>query len=211
LYSARPDERLLVAQGLSKRARRSLSERAVDWPPFSPGSLNAWLVLATTKPPSWRDPLLFWPEAPLTLGEPHEGFYYPDPRGFWAEVRRWALEVFRRREPAWATADALSLTALVHVGDQPERLRRAIDLCRPRTVLFLDEPSWERSELEVFQPEAHYITDPHRSGQVYEGFWGRLDGGVVVGKAPQHPSTHNLYRADDMLGYLRSAPAPEGV
>ncbi|MGH9225202.1 MAG: hypothetical protein ACRD2W_15790 [Acidimicrobiales bacterium] len=70
-------------------------------------------------------------------------------------------------------------------------------------MLFLDEPSWERSALEVVQPESHYITDPTGQARCTKGFWGRMDGGVVVGKAPQ--------RADDMLGYLRSAPAPEGV
>jgi hypothetical protein len=54
----------------------------------------------------------------------------------------------------------------------------------------------------------HHIKDPHRPGQVYEGFWGELEDGVVVGKAPQHPTTHNLYRSDDMVAFLRSAPLP---
>ena len=29
---------------------------------------------------------------------------------------------------------------------------------------------------------------------------------MIVGKSPQHPTTHNLYRAEDLNGYLRSAP-----
>lgn len=211
LYAPDPAERLRTAQGLSKRARRAVVEKVGDWPPFSPGAANAWLLLATTKPPSWRDTLLMWPETPLAVGEPHEGFFYPDPRGFWAEVRRWSVEVFRGQVPTWGTAEALSLTALVHVGDEPERLRHALAVTRPRTVIFLDGPSWERSGLDVGHAEPHYIYDPHRAGQVYEGFWGRTPDGVVIGKAPQHPSTHNLYRAEDMLGYLRSAPSPEGV
>jgi hypothetical protein len=41
---------------------------------------------------------------------------------------------------------------------------------------------------------------------VYEGFWGATADGTVVGKAPQHPAMHNLYRAEDMDRFLASAP-----
>jgi hypothetical protein len=34
---------------------------------------------------------------------------------------------------------------------------------------------------------------------------------MVVGKSPQHPTTHNLYRAEDMVGFLRAAPLPAPV
>lgn len=172
--------------------------------------MNAWLLMVTTKPPSWRDAFLSWPEGPLTLGEPHEGFFYPDPLGFWAEVRRWAVEIFRRHQPGWGTAEALSLTTVLHVGDESDRLQRAIDLLSPRTILFLDEPSWVHGGLDVIRRESHSIADPHRAGQVYEGFWGRHEA-IVVGKSPQHPSTHNLYRAADMLEFLRAVPLPDGV
>lgn len=207
LFSARPDERLAAARAVKGRARRALEERARDWPPFSPASLNAWLLFVTTKPPDWRDDLLAWEDHPPTLGQANQGFYYPDPLGFWAEVRRWSLELFRLRHPTWAPPDALALTTLLHVGGDPDRLARAMGLSQPQTILFLDEPSWERSRLPV-RSVAHHIADPHRRGQVYEGFWGHAPDGGVVGKAPQHPTTHNLYRAEDMLGFLRSAPAP---
>lgn len=178
-----------------------------DWPPYSPASINAWLMLVTTKPPTWRDPLVQWEEHPPTLGSVNEGFWYPDPLGFWAEVRRWSLEILHLQQPTWGPPDALSLTTLVHVGDDGGRISRAMELNRPQTILFLDEPSWERSGLGV-QATPHHIRDPHRSGQVYEGFWGHTPDGRVVGKAPQHPTMHNLYRNEDMLGFLRSAPAP---
>jgi hypothetical protein len=203
--------RLEAARSQSRRAQRALAERVTDWPPFSPGALNAWLLLVTTKPPSWRDALVVWHEAPLTLGEAHEGFFYPDPLGFWSEVRRWTLELFHRDHPAWGPPDALAVTTLLHVGDEPDRFRQAVELSQPRTILFLDEPSWERAGLDGIRRELHSIVDPHRKGQVYEGFWGKGPDGVVVGKAPQHPATHNLYRADDMLAFLRSAPLPDGV
>ena len=88
-------------------------------------------------------------------------------------------------------------------------MARAVEVMEPRLVLFLDEPSWAASrDLLDGEQIPHYITDPHRPKQVYEGFWGTRSDGVVVGKSPQHPATHNLYRADDILGYLRSAPIP---
>jgi hypothetical protein len=137
----------------------------------------------------------------LTLGEPHEGFFHPDPLGFWAEVRRWAVALLRTQEPAWQASEALAVSSIVHVGDDPSALSRAMDICRPCVVLFLDEPAWQASGWEV-KRDAYHVPDPHRAGKVYEGFWGRRADGVVVGKAPQHPSTHRLYRATDMSDFL---------
>jgi len=208
LFSPRADERLPAAQRAKGRVRRALEERARDWPPNSPAAINAWLLLVTNKPPTWRDNLVLWQDHPPSLGRANEGFYYPDPLGFWSEIRRWALELFHLQHPTWGPPDALALTTLLHLGDQSDRLSRAVELSTPRMILFLDEPSWERSGLEVRQV-AHHIKDPHRPGQVYEGFWGRTPEGLVVGKAPQHPTTHNLYRDEDMVGFLRSAPAPD--
>jgi len=176
------------------------------WPASSPAAVNAWLLLVTTKPPTWRDPLMPWVEHAPTVGEANEGFFYPDPLGFWAEIRRWSVELFRLVHPGWGMAQALALTSLLPVADDPSRLTRVMTLSRPHVVLFLDESSWEGSGFDVRGAVAHHIADPHRPGQVYEGFWGRLAEGQAVGKAPQHPTTHNLYRADDMNGFLRAAP-----
>jgi hypothetical protein len=204
-YSSDPVERLQGARDLGRRGRRALVPD--DWPRYSPGSVNAWLLLVTTKPPSWEDDLVLWEERPLTVGEAHEGFFYPDPLGFWAEIRKWTVELLRPHAPDWGVSEALAVTTLVHQADDQSRLQAAIDLCRPQMMLFLDEPSWERSGLSAKQVP-HYINDPHREGQVYEGFWGTGDGGVTIGKTPQHPTMHNLYREEDMLAFLRSAPAP---
>jgi hypothetical protein len=126
--------------------------------------------------------------------------------GFWTEIRRWALELFSLRNPTWGLGESLSLTTLLHVGEDPERFANAFQRLSPRVVLFLDEPSWLSSGLEVKKVVNHHIVDPHRPGQVYEGFWGELEDGVAVGKAPQHPTTHNLYRREDMVGFLRAVP-----
>ena len=206
-YANDPTERLQGARDLNRRGRKTLLDRVPDdWPPYSPGSVNAWLLFVTTKPPAWQDDLVLWEERPLTVGEAHEGFFYPDPLGFWAEIRKWTVELLHLRAPDWGVNEALSVTALVHQADEPNRLHKALELCQPRTILFLDEPSWERSGLTARQV-AHHINDPHRQGQVYEGFWSTGDDGVVIGKTPQHPTMHNLYREEDMLAFLRSAPS----
>ena len=178
---------------------------AEGWPELSPGSVNAWLLLVTTKPPAWRDTLIEWVERPPTLGVAHEGFFYPDPLGFWAEIRHWSTLLVRLAQPGAATADALAVTSLIHVGDKPRRIVHARELMRPRVVLFLDEPAWTASGLHVRQ-QTHYVPDPHREGQVYEGFWATGDDGTVIGKAPQHPATHKLYRTADMDGFLAACP-----
>lgn len=188
-------------------ARRRLLRRAGQWPEVSPGAINAWLVLVTTKTPDWKDNLFEWRETPPTFGEPSESFFYPDPMGFWVEVRRWATALLQRHQPDWSTADALAVTALLHVGDDPGRLSWARDLMKPRVLLFLDEPSFEASGVDVDQ-QLHHIPDPHRPGQVYEGFWGVLEDGAVVGKSPQHPAAHRFYDRADMETFLRLAPLP---
>jgi hypothetical protein len=208
LFSTRADERLKAANAQGRKARAALAGRVREWPENSPGSHNAWLLLVTTKAPVWRDPMMAWVERPLTLGDTNENFFYPDPLGFWTEIRRWALELFRLRYPEWGLGEVLALTALLHVGGEPERLSTALDLFSPRVILFLDEPSWLGAGLTPHKVVTHHIKDPHRPGQVYEGFWGELEDGVIVGKAPQHPTTHNLYRSEDMVAFLKSAPLP---
>ncbi len=207
LFDDDPARRLSAARTLTARARRRLAD-ARGWPTDSPGARNAWLLFVTTKPPSWRDPLHPWTERPLTLGEPHEGFLYPDPIGFWIEVRRWSLELFRLQRPEWSTAESLSLTALVHVGADPRHLQTALETCAPRLLVFLDEPAWRAADLDVkITPLS--VPDPHRPGQEYEGWWATASDGVVVGKAPQHPTMHRLYDAADLATWLRAAPRRE--
>src|SRR3954470_10897182 len=142
LYASDPVERLRAARDQGRRARRALVERVPDnWPPYSPGSVNAWLLFVTTKPPAWQDDLVLWQERPLTIGEAHEGFFYPDPLGFWAEIRKWSLEFMRPYAADWGVSEALAVTTLLHQADDPGRLQAALELCRPTTILFLDEPS----------------------------------------------------------------------
>jgi len=208
LFHPDPAVRLEAAVRMGPRARRAQLARAGGWPEHSPGAVNAWLLLVTTKPPTWREPLLVWPEEPPTLGRAHPGFFYPDPLGFWAEVRRWAAVLVGARQPGWGAQEALAVTTLVHVGAEPARFGAMVALASPRVVLFLDEAAWAASGLEVTAVEHHHIRDPHRRGQVYEGFWARDDLGRTVGKAPQHPAAHNLYAAAELDDFLRARPDP---
>src|SRR4029077_16579628 len=123
-----------AARALSPRAVAKLTRHAKGGPGNSPGAANAWRRLVTTKPPTWRAALLEWRELPLAVGRPHEGFLYPDPIGFWAEVRRWAVETLRAFERGWDVSEALSVTALIHVGNDPSALAVAIRTCRPAAV-----------------------------------------------------------------------------
>ena len=187
--------------------KRALEKRGRLWPQDSPGSVVAWLLIVTTKPPTWRDPFVSWRELSPTLGEPHEGFFYPDPLGFWSEVRRWATVLVRERRPGSSTPDALAVTALLHVGDKPkERVAWAISTLDPVVTLFLDEASWAESGITAVDRIAVPVPDPHRPGKSYEGFWSRQGHDRIVGKAPQHPASHKLYRADDLDRFLRSLP-----
>ena len=213
LYSADPEDRLTAARAQSKRATKALTERVGDWPPNAPGSLNAWLLLVTTKEPVWRDPLVTWQDRPLSLGTPNQGFYYPDPMGFWAEVRKWVVALFRLRHPRWGATEALALTTLLPAANQPDRVARAVDAFEPRLILFLDEPSWaaSRALLNGAEQVPHYITDPHRPKQVYEGFWsaaGRRGGGRQVTPAPGHPQPLPRRRHPGVPAVGAGAPSP---
>lgn len=198
----------MAARSLSGFGRRRALHHAQPWPPDSPGAANAWLLLVTNNPPHWRDPFVVWRDLPPTLGTPHEGFYYPDPLGFWTEVRRWITVLVSTAEPGISTSDALAVAALVHLDGQTHRLGWALRTLRPAIVLFLDEACWEAAALTT-QTVAFAIPDPHRRGVVYEGLWGRSDG-RTVGKSPQHPAAHQLYRRDDMDAFLRGAPSSMG-
>ena len=52
LYADDPSGRLMAAARLSGRQRKSLINAAADWPNDSPGAVNAWLLLVTTKAPN---------------------------------------------------------------------------------------------------------------------------------------------------------------
>lgn len=198
LYAADPESRLTAAARVGKRERRGLDKQAAGWPPDSPGALNAWLLMVTTKAPGWRDPYVEWRELPPSLGCPHEGFFYPDPLGFWAEVRHWATTLVGQ-----PMTESVSVTTMLHGG---EHLAWALELMRPRVVLFLDEPAWRASAVTVTQ-RSHTMRDPYRSGQLYEGWWGTTENDLIIGKAPQHPAAHKLYRRVDMDAFLRASPS----
>ena len=154
MWAPDPKARLDAARALKDRTARKIVSKVERWPTFSPGSINAWLLFVTTKPPWWKDPFVEWPELPLTVGQPHEGFFYPDPLGFWSEVRRWANELLRATAHDWGPPEVVALTSLVHVGDHPSAFEVARRQCRPGVVVFLDDAAWKASGLTL-TPETH--------------------------------------------------------
>ncbi len=163
-------------------------------------------MLLASKPPTGDDPLLPWHEGTLTLGEAHLGFFYPDTLGYLAEVRRWITELVGAAAPGWRTPEALSVSALAHVGDDATAVAVVLATCRPAVVLCLDDGAWRLANLTPTRTAAHHVPDPHRPGKVYQGLWGTTADGTVIGKSPQHPAAHRFYRADDLSGFLRAIP-----
>ena len=70
---------------------------------------------------------MLWEEHPLTLGEAHEGFFYPDPLGFWAEIRKWTVELLKPHAPDWGVSEALSVTT------RPKRHAFFFNACTARS------------------------------------------------------------------------------
>lgn len=211
LWSPDPQVRLAAGAELSDRRRAQVLERVGGWPAGSTGcagGVNAWLLLCSTKPPVWSEPPLAWRDLPPTLGPPHTGFFHPDPLHCWSEIRRWSAELLGPRLGDVPAHACLSLTAVVHLGDHPERLAWARRVMRPGLVLFLDEAAWEAAGLSLAERATYPMIDPHRLGQRYEGFWAVDGEGTVIGKAPQHPAANRLYRPEDLTGFLSSAPRP---
>jgi hypothetical protein len=146
-----------------------------------------------------------WLDDPPTLGEPHHGFFYPDPLGFWSEVRRWIGIIVRTRAPAMSAMESLAVASLVHCGEDPSRVAWATDRCRPVVTLLLDEAS--REAVGIPPPADLYtIPDPHRKGTSYEGWWTTDGDDRIIGKAPQHPASHNFYQSADMDRFLGALP-----
>ena len=124
-------------------------------------------------------------------------------------MRRWATLLVQVAEPDFAQTEALAVSALLHVGEEPERLAWARTTMEPRVILFLDEPAWSSSGIVAVDRvgvEPFTVPDPHRLGQSYEGWWATTPDGFLLGKSPQHPAAHKLYRASDLDAFLRSAP-----
>lgn len=214
LWSPSPSTRLATATSLGPRQQRRALAKAQGWPAHSAGSINAWLLLLSSKPATWDSELSTWRDQPPTLGRPHQNFFYPDPLSFWAEVRRWSTQLLSRVLHPCPTSAALSLTALVHVGDEAERVAWARRALQPGIVLFLDEAACALASTSgeagahVPYRSTYAIADPWRPGQRYEGSWAVEADGTVVGKAPQHPAANRFYRARDLAGFLAAAPLP---
>ncbi|MGH9069544.1 MAG: hypothetical protein ACRD0J_18920 [Acidimicrobiales bacterium] len=211
VWSPDPSRRLEAASSLPDRRRRRLLARAGGWPDGSAGSAgsaNAWLLLVSTKAPTWSDALVSWQDLPPTLGRPHPGLFHPDRLGFWSEVRKWSIELLAPRVPGRSAADLLALTAVVAVGDDPRRAAAARALTRPGMVLGLDEGAAATAGLSPRARSAVAVGDPYRTGQRYQGWWGVEADGTVVGKAPQHPAANRLYLTSDLLDFLAAAPVP---
>ena len=208
LFASDPARRLEAARALRGRARKKVLARTPPWPPDSPGSCNAWLLFVTTKPPSWRDPA-------RTRGR--------SGRSPSASRTRASSTPTRSGSGTRCGAGPSSCSG----SQQPDLEHRREPVAHdPRARRLRPRPARGRSEPV---PAAHDRV-PRRAGLAVGGARGghhavlrarpppagrctraggaRPPTGAVVGKSPQHPTMHRLYRAEDLTAWLRAAPRP---
>ena len=103
-YNAQPQERVAALYQTTSNLRDNLMTGLPDWPIYSPGSLNAWLVFLGPSP--GNSPGGLWNYDPLpSFGRAHGGVAeYRDRRGFWNGIREYARAIFPELSPANAYA-----------------------------------------------------------------------------------------------------------
>ena len=99
-YSAQPQERTRALRHATIELRNHLMAGLPDWPMFSPGTINAWLVFLGASP--GNSPGGPWNYDPLpSIGGTHPGVAeYVDANGFWNGIRQYACATFPELDPA---------------------------------------------------------------------------------------------------------------
>ena len=103
-YSGEPGERVAALANTTDEVRNGLLGRIPQWPKFSPGSLNAWLVFLGPSP--GNSPGGDWDYDPNpSIGCAHPGVAeYLDGKGFWNGIRDYASAVFDELDASGAYA-----------------------------------------------------------------------------------------------------------
>ena len=98
-YSAQPQERVTALYQAPSNLRDDLMAGLPDWPIYSPGSLNAWLVFLGPSPGDSPGGPWNYDWLP-SLGRAHGGVAeYRDSRGFWKGIREYACAIFPELSP----------------------------------------------------------------------------------------------------------------
>ncbi len=112
-YSAEPRERVAALRGTTLELRRLLID-GVNWPRYSPGTLNAWLVFLGASPGA--SPKGPWDYDPLpAVGGAHPGVAeYPGRMGYWDGIRLFARTILSDMTPS----DAYMATMVRNLDDR---------------------------------------------------------------------------------------------
>ena len=217
-YSAEPQERVNALYHATSNLRDTLMAGLPDWPIYSPGSLNAWLVFLGPSP--GNSPGGQWNYDPLpSFGRAHGGVAeYRDRRGFWNGIRDYARTIFPELSPANAYAATMvrnldpeqSATAPTgsHMYPAAVQVTEILDrLVRPRLVIALGGA--RKHTDKAFQNWTS--TDHMDSGTLYTakkgneckwfsltGSWGTGEPFLYVSPTGIHPSLAHVSKHDSL-------------
>ncbi len=221
-YSAAPDRRVAALGHATSDLRDTLMTGLPDWPMFSPGSLNAWLVFVGPSP--GNSPGNAWSYDPLpSTGGAHLGVAeYQDRRGFWNGVREYARTIFPELRPADAYAATMvrnldpvqSATAPTggHMYSAAIQVTEILGkLIRPRLVIALGgareytDPAFRRLPgIRDLDSGVLYTAKAgdERPWFALTGNWESGDAFLYVSPTGIHPSLRHVSRTDT-LDFLR--------
>lgn len=216
LYSADPALRLAALKEATPELRRRLL-REINWPMYSPGTINAWLVFIGPSPGASPSSTGWDYDPRPAVGGPHGGVAdYVDRAGFWNGLRMLIREIF----PTFKAEDAYALTMLRNldvssaaVAPTGQHMQAAAEevmnllghLARPRLVISLggarkytdrvfraSDATIEADSGVLFTASAGH----ERPWFSMTGHWPEGDPFLYVSPAGIHPSITHVSRED---------------
>lgn len=115
LYSSIPSERAFALKKATVSLRDNiLSENNINWPMYSPGTINAWLTFLGSSPGNSPGKPWVYDSKPA-VGGAHLGVSeYQDVKGYWKGIRKFSRLIF----PELSAADAYAQTMVRNLDPQ---------------------------------------------------------------------------------------------
>jgi hypothetical protein len=216
-YSAEPRERVAALRGTTLELRRLLLE-GVNWPRYSPGTLNAWLVFLGASPGA--SPKGTWDYDPLpAVGGAHPGVAeYQDAKGYWDGIRLFARTILSDMTPS----DAYMATMVRNLDDRQSALgprgsrmyqaaRDVSDvldrIVRPAMVVALGSvrtytdrvfAEWPRARARNSGCLRTALRGVERRWSSVSGFWSTGELFLYLAPSGIHPSLFHVSREDTL-------------
>ncbi len=222
-YAPAPRDRVTALGYATGELRSLMMDGLPQWPLYSPGSLNAWLVFLGPSP--GFSPGDAWGYDPLpSVGRAHPGVAeYLDTNGFWNGIRQYARTIFPELKPADAYAATMvrnldpqqSATAPTggHMYPAAVQVVDVLDkLIRPRLIVALggarklaDRAVQENTNAANLDSGVLYTakSGDERAWFSLAGNWESGEPFLYVSPSGIHPSLRHISEADS-LGFVRS-------